>query len=123
MFTVYLASPYSYKSKFKLITQSARIGHFMTNHDSGFDSWKDIDLNFIDKSDEVWVCMMSGWKESIGVQTEIKYELQTNKGVRYINEKGNFVSTDNKHLDNYSRDAFKIRSSFIKYETTNKSSV
>lgn len=51
---------------------------------TSFAFWKEIDLKVISRSDEVWVVMLDGWKESIGVQAEIKYSKRKKIPVKYI---------------------------------------
>ncbi len=53
--------------------------------DTGFDLWAADDYTFISKSDEVWVMVSDGWKESYGVQSEIKFANEHNIPVKYIN--------------------------------------
>ncbi len=48
--------------------------------------WEKLDRSFIDWADQVWVYMLDGWKESIGVTAEIKIAEQTDKPVRYIEQ-------------------------------------
>lgn len=38
-----------------------------------FDFWEKIDYKFLDCVKELWVLMMNGWEDSIGVQAEIAY--------------------------------------------------
>lgn len=35
--------------------------------------WKNVDMDFLDRCDCMVVCKIKGWKESVGVQAEIKY--------------------------------------------------
>ena len=51
---------------------------------TGFDEWETDDYTFINKFDEVWVLMSDGWKESKGVQAEIKYAESIGHPVKYI---------------------------------------
>lgn len=52
-----------------------------------FEAWANIDLYTISKCDEVWVCTMDGWKESVGVQAEIALAKARKIKVRYIDPK------------------------------------
>lgn len=109
----YLASPFTHKSKhimeyreeqistiaaelthrhqvtlFLPITQSHRMAQLRPNlFGTTFAAWKDIDLDAIAHSDELWVVKMSGWKQSVGVQAEIEYAKQIKIPIRYINPK------------------------------------
>lgn len=53
--------------------------------------WSAVDLQFIDRADEVWVVVpfegMQRVKDSVGVQAEIEYAKQQGKPVRYIYSK------------------------------------
>ncbi len=114
---IYLASPYSYKSRIpgwsylvrqyrnylitkiagKLhdqfpevafilpITQSHEVAKYMKSNSTAFTAWANRDLEFISRCDDVWVVMMPGWKESIGVQAEIKFAKKNKIPVKYIN--------------------------------------
>lgn len=66
------------------ITQSHQLQHYMSEVDTGFSKWESIDLGFIAASKEVWVVTMSGWKESVGVQAEIKFARKHKIPVRYV---------------------------------------
>jgi len=48
--------------------------------------WKALDEDFIDHCDEVWVLEIPGWRESTGVQAEIKIAEATGKPVKYVRE-------------------------------------
>lgn len=52
-----------------------------------FKDWKDIDICAIDHCDEIWVLMMDGWKESVGVQAEIKHAKKNKIPIRYVSSK------------------------------------
>lgn len=107
---IYLASPYSHKGEFirnmrynlitkitgKLqdrypyafigpITQSHNTAPYMESPNTEFTSWAIRDLTYISRSDEMWVVMIDGWKESKGVQAEIEFASNQNIKVRYIN--------------------------------------
>lgn len=109
MKSVYLASPYTdesfrveeerfidvtsiaghllekhHVSMFLPITQSHLLRKYNPNLLGTFEAWRDIDLDQIDRQDEVWVVMLKGWKESKGVSAEINYALQKKKPIKYI---------------------------------------
>lgn len=48
----------------------------------GWDFWHEFDKAFIEWADEVYILKKSGWKESIGVQAEIKIAKSLNKPVK-----------------------------------------
>lgn len=49
-----------------------------------FDFWKDLDCLYIDSCDQMYVLMMEGWKESIGVQFEIQYAKSKGIPITYV---------------------------------------
>jgi hypothetical protein len=46
--------------------------------------WEKIDREFISVSSKVFIAMMDGWNESVGVQAEIKIAVEMNKPISYI---------------------------------------
>ena len=70
------------------ITQSHETSKYMKSRCGRFESWALRDLTFISRCNEVWVVTMDGWKESVGVQEEIKFA-KTILGckVKYVNPK------------------------------------
>jgi len=106
---IYIASPYTHKYKkvmkereqevtrvaaelvlkygycfYLPITQSAPMERIIPSLGGSFAKWKDIDLEAIRRSDGVWVVMLDGWKDSVGVCAEIEFALAQGKEVRYI---------------------------------------
>lgn len=68
------------------ITTSHNIQKYMSNKSFGFAGfWELIDFNYIDRCDEMIVAMMDGWKESVGVQAEIRYATYRGMRIRYFN--------------------------------------
>lgn len=55
------------------ITMSYNFREAINDLGSEFHTWADIDYRYISACDEIWVVMMDGWLESIGVQSEIKF--------------------------------------------------
>lgn len=55
------------------ITQSHHTAKYMKSKCSLFKSWRLRDLTYISRCDEVWVAMMPGWDESVGVLSEIEF--------------------------------------------------
>lgn len=51
---------------------------------TGFGEWAQDDFTYIEGCDELWVLLEDGWEESIGVQAEIKFALDHNKPVKYV---------------------------------------
>lgn len=66
------------------ITQSHHTAKFMKNGDTGFKSWEKRDLTYISRCDEVWVLMINGWRESVGVTEEIEFAKENKILVRYF---------------------------------------
>ncbi len=78
-----LTERYGY-AMFLPITQSAPMERMNPNLKGDFEQWKSIDLFMIkEKSDEVWVIMLDGWKDSIGVSAEIQCALDNNIPVKF----------------------------------------
>lgn len=107
---IYLASPYTHKNKSimaKRFIDISNIAAKLTNkglfifspismnhpwkeysdEPLGYtwEFWQTFDTKLLDKCDEILVAMMPGWKESIGVQAEIKIARQLGKPVKYLN--------------------------------------
>lgn len=108
---VYIASPYTHKSKRVMrqreeritqiigyltekygyafigpITQSAAVCRANPNLKGDFGQWADIDLYIVSKCDEVWVVMMEGWTTSIGVREELHFAYENNIPIRYLSD-------------------------------------
>lgn len=107
---IYLCSPYSHSDKFVQDQREAEINLIAAKlqakykvvifppilisavykrllpdkFGTTFKYWCKVDLAAIKHCDEVWVAMMDGYKESIGVTAEIAYAEETNKPVKYI---------------------------------------
>jgi hypothetical protein len=103
---IYLASPYSHedpevmKARFEQVAKKA--SEMMRRGDqlfspiahthpiaqyglpTGWEFWEQFDRWFIENCDKVVVFMMPGWKESKGVQAEIKMAEEMGKPVEYI---------------------------------------
>lgn len=104
---IYLAGPYSDKDEdlkhrrfleltrvsawlnyfmvvtFSPITQSHEQNEFLLK-DGSWEEWEYVDKMFINKCDEVWVLLLTGWESSIGVRAEIDFARERNKKVRFI---------------------------------------
>ena len=50
----------------------------------GWDFWEEFDRKFISACGELWVVMMDGWRESKGVQAEIKIANELGIPVKYV---------------------------------------
>lgn len=103
---IYLASPYSsneqsvreYRYRMALEFTSAHLTHGRTifspivngvslsgtgNHLWGFVHWKDYDLSFLKYwATKLWVLCLDGWKESEGVQREIRMAEELNLPIK-----------------------------------------
>ena len=104
---VYLAGPYSHKHKdieavrrilltyvstklavagitvFSPITQSheqERTGLLKGD----YATWQKTDRKMVEKMDEMWVLVLDGWKQSVGVTDEIQWARRKGKKIRYI---------------------------------------
>lgn len=104
---IYLASPYTHKEEIVRDRRFEQISEFTADlYQNGisvfcpiayshilatcfglrgdWEFWKKLDCDFIDRCDEVWVCVLEGWRESVGVTDEIAYAKQTGKPVKYV---------------------------------------
>lgn len=106
---IYVASPFSHKYKkvmrerekeinrvaaeltykygyamFLPITQSAPLERIIPALGGSFEKWKDIDLEMVKRADELWVVMMEGWDNSVGVTSEIEYAQYLGKPLYFI---------------------------------------
>lgn len=50
----------------------------------GWDYWDEFDRRMITACDEVWIYMLPGWTESVGVQAEIKIAAELGKPLVYV---------------------------------------
>jgi Domain of unknown function (DUF1937) len=55
---------------------------------TGFDIWQRYDEWFLQRCDEVWVLMLPGWTDSVGVTSEIEIARDLGKPIRYLKEDG-----------------------------------
>jgi hypothetical protein len=110
---IYLASPYSHddpkvrKERFKkvvaanahLIMQGFSVyspivhGHSLVEHwkehgeqRAGWDFWEKFDTLMIRKSDSFWVLTLEGWKESVGVTSELELANRLFLPIRYVDK-------------------------------------
>jgi hypothetical protein len=106
---LYIASPYSHKDErvrnrrfleitkigtkifqkygyalFLPITQSVLMSKIGKMH-GDWATWKKQDLPALSRCDELWVIKMDGWKESTGVQAEIRFARKHNIPIKYLN--------------------------------------
>lgn len=81
-----LESQYCSFAPIGAITQSHRLAKFMQRKETGFNKWRDIDFSLIQMCDLVCVIKLDGWKESQGVQEEIKFAEQQKIPVFYIDK-------------------------------------
>jgi hypothetical protein len=108
---IYLASPYSdpcpavREDRFLHICSVAaklmRAGYFVLSPiahchaidawdvtSGGWGYWAEYDKRLMQSCDEVWVCCMQGWRDSIGVRAEIQIAGELCLPVRYISGHG-----------------------------------
>lgn len=50
--------------------------------------WREHDLNLLQRCDELYVMLIQGWRESLGVRGEVKFAIQNNIPIRFINMEG-----------------------------------
>ena len=73
---------------FSPITHSHLLPKYIPERLNTHSLWLGLDLQWVDACDELFVYMQPGWKESYGVDIEIRYANRTGKPVRYVNMKG-----------------------------------
>lgn len=110
--TVYLAQPYSHPHK---VVRQERYnvavratGNIIAEHNvnvfspivhshnvaeaselkHGWETWGGIDLDWVDKCDEVWVLSIDGVKDSKGLRAELAYARMLQKTIRYVTSAG-----------------------------------
>lgn len=66
------------------IAETVFIAQFGEHADTGWDFWRNQDLPKLHRCDELWICMIDGWRESKGLRGEVKYALKHNKPVRFV---------------------------------------
>src|SRR5574338_41833 len=66
------------------ITQSYNLCKAEPKLQGSFEQWKEDDLLYISKCDEMWVVQMDGWNKSIGVKAEIDHAQSLGLPVKYI---------------------------------------
>jgi hypothetical protein len=57
-----------------------------------WDFWETCDYMLLDRSDELWVYMLPGWIESVGVQAEIAYAKKIKIPIRYVRVEGDEIT-------------------------------
>lgn len=103
---IYLAAPYThpdpevvkqrieafYKKQVQLIHKGHYVVspldkiHMATIHQikTNWDWWKEYSAELMDRCDTVYILMLDGWEESIGVQEEIKLAISMKKPIYYV---------------------------------------
>lgn len=66
------------------ITQSHITVKHQKNKNTTFANWAKKDFTYISRCDGLWVLMLDGWRESTGVQEEIKFAKAHNIEVKYL---------------------------------------
>ena len=69
------------------ITQSHQMVKHIPELGGSFANWKDIDLLFLSRCDEMWVVNMPGWDTSTGVTAEIRFAKEQNIPVMLLSRK------------------------------------
>jgi len=106
---IYLASPYSHKdlniieervnkinklcarllnkgiNVFSPISHSHEIQK-TENLPHTWDFWKDFDIMFLERCDELWVFKQKGWETSKGVKAEIEIAKKLNLRIKYLED-------------------------------------
>lgn len=122
---IYLAGPYSNKSKYIMarrrkafaevvahymeyaenvclyspILHNAEVAHLF-NLPHNFNFWAQRDFFMIKKSTALWVLTIEGWQDSYGLAQEIEYAESINREILYVRKEGEaFILTDDATID------------------------
>jgi len=60
-----------------------------------WEDWRGKDLNQLSRCDEIYVMLLDGWKESLGVRGEVKYALKNNIPVSFVTVDGQDIVRTN----------------------------
>src|SRR6478609_6398821 len=108
---IYLASPYTHANRFVRAArarEAARIagvlasrgfhvyspiahGHaldYYTKPKIKYQYWIDSGLNMLERCDVMYVAMMKGWYQSVGIHTEISFAFQNDMPILFLDPKG-----------------------------------
>ncbi len=69
---------------FSPITESHLYQMYNSDIQKGWDYWKEHDEMMLSRCDVLWVLMLKGWDESIGVTAEIDFAEANSIPIRYI---------------------------------------
>ena len=69
---------------FSPITQSHAQSELVENLPTGFEFWRNTDLDILSRCAGIWVLTVKGWKESHGVREEIKEAERLGLPITYI---------------------------------------
>lgn len=73
---------------FSPITHSHPLSKYIPDRLNTPTLWLELDFQWIDCCDELWVLCQRGWKKSYGVEREIKYAKDKGKAVRFLKSNG-----------------------------------
>ena len=76
---------------FSPITHSHHIPQYIPDRLDTHAFWLNLDFDWIEACDEVWVYMQPGWDTSYGVGRELKFAERRGIPIRYIDMNGEFV--------------------------------
>lgn len=66
------------------ITFNVPLAPYIASKDTTWEYWKEYDKRLIDACDELWIVMIPGWQDSIGVRAESKYAMSKNMTIRLL---------------------------------------
>src|SRR5436305_531603 len=46
--------------------------------------WEKLDIDFLDRCDELWVYMLAGWEISVGLNQEVEHAEKTGKPITFV---------------------------------------
>lgn len=113
---IYLASPYTHDNKnimktrlvkigklaaklfkkgmhvFPVMSATASMAKYGNMNDTTWASWRDLDLNYLSRCDEIYISMLDKeWYKSVGMKAELEYAIKNGITARLIDRKGNIV--------------------------------
>lgn len=75
---------------FSPITHSHPLPKYIPERLDTHTFWLNLDFDWIEACDELWVFMQPGWDLSYGVKRELAFAARREKPIRYINMDGSF---------------------------------
>ena len=65
------------------IAHSHPIAYYSEGTDTSWETWERLDAEMIARCDEVWVAMLDGWQQSVGIAAELSIARDRGMPIRY----------------------------------------